>query len=170
MSPGDEPDILEGVEIRTYEPADQQAVHRLYEEGRLSGQVQPNDTAADIDNIPEAYLNEERAHFWVAEYEGRVVGTVGVAEDEPHLAQIRRLRVDPDYRDRGIGAKLMETALQFCRHHGYLKVVLDTGFEEGAAIELFDRFAFQHHRSRSVGGKPLIEFYLDLYRDPDREE
>jgi len=159
----------ESIHVRSYEPSDQSAVDRLYEAGRLAGQEQPNDTAADIDNIADAYLAYERAHFWVAEVDGKVVGMVGVAEDEPDLAEVRRLRVDPDYRNRGIAHKLMETALSFCNHHGYLKVVLDTAFHEGPALEVFDKFAFQHNRTRTVGGKELVEFYLDLYREPRQE-
>jgi len=161
---------LDQVEIRTYRRADSDAVRRLYEQGRLAGQEMPNDTAADIDNISEAYLAPDRAHFWVADYAGRVVGMIGVAEDERDLAEIRRLRVDPDYQGQGVANKLMETALSFCRHHDYLKVVLDTRLERGPAMDIFDRFAFQHNRTRDVGGKEVLEFYLDLYREPRQED
>src|SRR4051812_33687720 len=89
---------LDKVQVRSYRDSDCQAVLRLYEEGRLYGQVQANDTEADIDNIHEAYLSQERAHFWVAVDDDHVVGMVGVAEDEPDHAEIRRLRVDPNYR------------------------------------------------------------------------
>ena len=157
------------IHVRSYQAEDQPAVSWLYEHGRLAGQEQPNDTAADIDNIVDAYQAYERAHFWVAEVEGQVVGMVGVAEDEPDLAEVRRLRVHPDYRNQGIAYKLMESALSFCHHHGYLKVILDTAFHEGPALEVFERFAFQHNRTRSVGGKELLEFYLDLYREPRKE-
>jgi putative acetyltransferase len=171
---------LEHVHIRSYREDDAATVRRLYEDGRLTGQVAPNDTAADIDNIHEAYLSQERCHFWVAEAEGRVVGMIGVAEEEPHLAEIRRLRVDPAYRAQpqdgdathllGLEHRLMEAALAFCRHHGYLKVVLDTAFEEGPAKQEFEKFAFQHNRTRTIQGKDLLEFYLDLYHQPKSEE
>ena len=158
------------VQIRTYQPADQSAVSRLYTEGLLSGQIPNNDTGADIENIRDAYLDTDRAHFWVAEHAGRVVGMVGVAEDEPNVAEIRRLRVEPDLQNTDIGRELMEAALSFCRHHGYLKVRLDTRMEKGTAAALFDRFAFQHHRTKDVPGKEVLEFYLDLYREPKQEE
>jgi putative acetyltransferase len=156
--------------IRSFDPGDQAAVSRLYTQGLLAGQIPDNDTGADIENIAEAYLDPDRAGFWVAEFEGQVVGMVGVAEDEPNVAEIRRLRVDPDRQNHGIGMRLMETALGFCRHHGYLKVRLDTRLEKGQATELFDRFAFQHHRTRDVPGKEVLEFYLDLYREPKSDE
>jgi N-acetylglutamate synthase-like GNAT family acetyltransferase len=158
------------VHIRTYEPSDQPAVSHLYVNGLLAGQIPTNDTGADIEMIEEAYLNAEKANFWVAVYEDRVVGMVGVAEDEPNVAEVRRLRVENDLQARGIGRLLLEAALGFCRHHGYLKVRLDTRIEKDTASDMFDRFGFQHHRSRDVPGKELLEFYLDLYRDPKPEE
>lgn len=160
----------ESVQIRTFQPSDQAAVSHLYTHGLLSGQITINDTGADIEMIEEAYLNADKANFWVAEHDGRVVGMVGVAEDEPNTAEVRRLRVDPSVQGRGIGRMLMEAALGFCRHHGYLKVRLDTRIEKDTATDLFDRFGFQHHRSRDVPGKEVLEFYLDLYRDPKADE
>ena len=160
---------LDRVEIRDFRPEDKSAVQRLYDEGLLVGQIPANDTAADIENIVEAYLEPERAHFWIAEYEDQVLGMVGVAEDEQDVAEIRRLRVDPRWQGKGIEGKLMETALGFCRHHHYLKVVLDTHMQPGSAIALFDRFAFQHHRTRAAHGKETLEFFLDLYREPRLE-
>lgn len=164
---------LERVTIRTYQSGDQSSVTRLYTVGLLAGQIPDNDTGADIDNIGEAYLDTDRANFWVADYDGSIVGMVGVAEDEPNVAEIRRLRVEPDLQGSGIGLQLMETALAFCRHHGYLKVRLDTRLEQtqtGLAADLFDRFAFQHNRTKEVAGKAVLEFYLDLYREPKNED
>ncbi len=158
------------VRIRTYEREDQPQVSRLYTEGLLEGGIPPNDTGADIENISEGYFNEERAHFWVAEGDGELAGMIGVAPEGNHVAEIRRLRVLPKYWGKGIRVKLLETAITFCRHHGYLKVVLDTRFERGGALELFERFAFQHTRSREVPGKETLEFYLDLYREPKPDE
>jgi len=161
--------VAEGVVVRTFDHADQPAVTRLYSEGLLAGQIAPNDTGADVENIPEAYFDQDRHHFWVAEVEGEgaVVGMIGVASDEPHTAEIRRLRVAPSYQDSAIPARLLETAVNHCKHHGYLKVRLDTRFERHQALNLFDRVGFQHTRSKSVQGKELLEFYLDLYRDPE---
>lgn len=159
--------LAEKLVVRTFDPADQHDVTRLYSEGLLQGQPAPNDTGADVENIHEAYFDQDRHHFWVAEVEGQVVGMIGVASDEPHTAEIRRLRVDGDYQNTLIPARLLETAVNHCKHHGYLKVRLDTRFERDAAMDLFDRIGFQHTRSKNLHGKELLEFYLDLYRDPD---
>lgn len=169
MNPEAQTDLTDVIHIRDYQPDDQPAVSHLYAHGLLSGQIATNDTGADIENVQEAYVEPSRNGFWVAEVGQRVVGMVGVAEDEPNQAEIRRLRVEKPYQGKGVGIQLMEKALSFCRHHGYLKVILDTRLEKSGAIELFERFGFQHHRSKTGPGKELLEFYLDLYRDPDSE-
>ncbi len=156
--------------VRTYDPRDQATVARLYTEGLLAGQIAANDTGADIDNIAEAYLQSEASHFWVAEVHGEVVGMIGVAAEEGHTAEVRRLRVDPSFQHTDIAEKLVETALAHCKHHQYLKVRLDTRFDPDAVVDLFDRFGFQHVRTKSIQGKDLLEFYLDLYRQPANEK
>jgi len=134
----------------------------------LSGEAQANDTGADIENIDGAYIVPNRCCFWVGEYDQQVIAMIGVAEDEQDVAEIRRLRVQPDIEDPvNIARRLVETAIGFCRHHGYLKVVLDTRITHSVAIEVFDKFAFHHTRTRVIHGKDVLEFYLDLYREVD---
>lgn len=156
------------VHVRTYRDEDHAAVSRLYTEGLLSGQIAPNDTGVDIENIREAYFTEPVNHFWVAQRGGAdpapVVGMIGVACDG-QTAEIRRLRVQKDLQHTSIAARLVETALSHIKHHGFLKVVLDTHFE-ASSQSLFERFGFHHTRTKNAHGKDILEFYLDLYRQP----
>ena len=132
--PADTPD---GLCVRSYLEPDQPAVAKLYDAGLLAGQIAPNDSGADLDYIQQAYFDDERHHFWVAEHEGTILGMIGVASDEEHTAEIRRLRVEGEYQGTGIAAILLETAIAHCKHHGYLKIRLDTRFEKDAAVDLF---------------------------------
>ncbi|MEM1444920.1 MAG: GNAT family N-acetyltransferase [Planctomycetota bacterium] len=159
-----------GYTLRTFESGDQAAVLHLFDHGLLAGQVSPNDTGADIDNLADAYLSEPRNHFWVAlDAQSLVVGMIGVAADDDHTAEIRRLRVQADLQGSSLPALLLETALNHCRKHGYLKVRLDTRFERCGALETFERIGFLHTRDRSAPGKEVLEFYADLYRQREDE-
>jgi len=89
---------------------------------------------------------------------------IGVQHHEDNVGEIRRLRVRVDHRRRGIGAALVETALKFCQERGYLKIALDTFVDREPAIKLFEKFHFRHSRTRSVMGKDVMHFYLDLYQ------
>ena len=149
--------------IRSFEPRDHAAVKGLYRDGLLGGRLAVNDTGFDIDDVKLAYMTASGSHFWVAECEGEVVGTIGVQQLDAGVGEIRRLRVRQDHRRKGIGSRLLERALEFCRDEGLLKVTLDTWVEREPALRLFQKFRFRHDKTRENGGKQLLFFYLDLY-------
>ena len=157
------------VRVRSYVANDREACRTLYREGLIGGRIAANDSGIDIDDIHMAYIDCEKSHFWVAENEaGEILGMVGVQHADPGVGEIRRLRVRQDSRRRGVGTALMETAVRFCREHQFLKITLDTFMEREPAIRLFEKFHFNHQRTRKVGEKELLYFYLDLYHN-DRE-
>ena len=155
--------------VRIYQPADKAAVNRLYEEGLLLGQIDPRDTAADIDNIQEAYFGDARDCFWVAHAQGQVIGTIGVAHEVENIAEVRRLRVDKAWQQNNVATDLIKAALWHCRYKGYLKVVFASRFERTATMDLFHRLGFHYTRARNVFDKELLEFYLDLYQQRKQE-
>jgi ribosomal protein S18 acetylase RimI-like enzyme len=153
------------ITIRTYRPSDREACQALYKEGLIGGKISENDMGVDIADIPHAYLGRPENHFWVAENDrGEVVGMIGVQQAEPGTGEIRRLRVRQDSRRRGVGLALMETAVKFCRDNQYLKVTLDTFMEREPAVRLFEKLHFNHSRTRKVGPREMLYFYLDLYQ------
>ena len=158
---------LERVAIRQAEDGDHRALRELFQESILEGLIGDNDTGADIDNLHEGYFSDEgQSAFWVAVFNELVIGMVGVQKMAADAAEVRRLRVRGAFRRHGIGAILMEKALAFCKHQGYLKVVLDVRIERGPAIALFQKFGFKHGRTRDIAGRKLLDFYIDLYSDP----
>ena len=158
---------MKKISMRLVVDDDHAAVRNLFENGLIEGFVADNDTGADMENIAEAYFSDEgQSALWVADYDETVIGMIGVQKTSQHGAEIRRLRVRSDFRRKGVGAKLMEQALAFCLHHSFLKVSLDVRIERGPAIALFEKFGFQLNRTREVNGRRLLDFYLDLYREP----
>lgn len=153
------------ITIESYQAHHDADCKTLYLEGLIGGKIAENDTGLDIDDIPSAYMKSPDNHFWVAlNNQGHVVGMIGVQKgDDEDIGEIRRLRVRQDCRRRGIGSALMEKALQFCKERQFLKITLDTFMEREPAIKLFEKFHFNHTRTRKVGNKELLYFYLDLY-------
>jgi len=149
----------------------------LFEAGMDLGDWMDNDTGADVINFHEAYCNDEgRSQFWVAELRDavveakplpRLIGMIGVQCDDANTAVIRRLRVEPSHQRKGVGTRLIECAVSFCREKNYLKVILDARVTHERAIALFERFSFQLNRTRTVRGERILDFYLDLYREHD---
>ena len=136
----------------------------LYVEGLLGGKLADNDTGFDIDDIQSAYMSRQGSHFWIANFgDSEIVGMIGVQHHDDGVSEIRRLRVARNQRRRGIGSALVETAVRFCNERGYLKVTLDTFVDQEPAIKLFSKFHFHHSRTKRVGEKDMMYFYLDLY-------
>lgn len=158
----------ETVVIRPVEPRDESMVLELFRDGSLSGETADVVQATDLEDLERHYIHNESAWLWVAEGqpgEPSLLGMVAVRVVGDDVAELRRLRVHNDFRKQGIGRALVEHALQHCRQHEFLKVVLDTFVEQHAAIGLFEQFGFRHARSREGDGRPVLDFYLDLYSE-----
>ncbi len=159
------------VTIRPFRPGDQPACQTLYHEGMLGGHLAENDTGFDIDDIASAYCGRPGNCFLVAENAaGEVVAMIGVQHHDEGTGEVRRLRVRSDSQRRGIGSRMLEAALAFCQEHNYLKVTLDTYIDRDPAVRLFEKFRFKHQRTRTVGEKEMMYFYLDLYAGEARQE
>jgi putative acetyltransferase len=162
---------LTDMSVRSFEAGDALACKKLYSEGLLGGALAENDTGLDIDDIAAAYMASPKNHFWVAQNSGKqIVGMIGVQHHEEGVGEIRRLRVRSDMRRRGIGTRLVETALKFCADNQYLKVTLDTFMDREPAMKLFEKFGFHHDRTKSLSGKDLLYFYLDIYKTDKKAE
>ncbi len=81
--------------------------------------------AAELANLEE-HFPQPRSVFFVARMDGRVVGTTAVQEAGKGRAVLKHQYVHADYRRRGIGAKLLDAALVYCRVCGYREVQLET--------------------------------------------
>jgi len=151
--------------IRSATNDDVNVLRELFERSRIEGQTRENDTGADLDYLMSGYFECKDSGFWVAQYEEWIVGMIGVQRISENSAEIRRLRVRDSFRRKGIGTKLMQHAISFCREKHFLKVVLDVRIERLSAISMFNTFGFLHGRERNLNGRKLRDFYLDLYSD-----
>ncbi|HEX8911467.1 MAG TPA: GNAT family N-acetyltransferase [Humisphaera sp.] len=163
------------IEIRPFRACDAAACRRLFAEGRLGDRgPDADDPGTDVEFVEKHYLGQGSG-FWVATaadgpIAGEVVGMIGVLRHDDGTAEVRRLRVDARYRRRGIGAALVEEALRFCQAGGYLRIIMDTYMERQPAVQLFQKFRFQHGRTRQGKTKDRLYFYLDLYGGDGRHQ
>lgn len=80
--------------------------------------IPPEDFLKDVENIQGNY-NGSGSCFFVCECEGQIVGTIGVVRDDEKTALFRRFFVNPNYRGKQIGGRLLEKAVDFCKEHDY---------------------------------------------------
>jgi GNAT superfamily N-acetyltransferase len=90
-----------------------------------------------------ALNRSDRERIWIAEHEGRIVGSIAAVEAEPEVAQLRWFLVDPAMRGHGLGRRLFEESVQFCRDAGYTRIILWTVSALTTAAHLYHAFGFE---------------------------
>jgi GNAT superfamily N-acetyltransferase len=99
-----------------------------------------------------------RRGAWIAELDGERVGCVFVVDgDEPGVAKLRILLVDPRARGRAAGSHLVQTALDFATAAGYDRMRLWTNHPLVAARKIYLRHGFT-----LVHESPHHSFGVDL--------
>jgi DNA-binding MarR family transcriptional regulator/GNAT superfamily N-acetyltransferase len=95
-------------------------------------------------------------HGWIAEIDSERVGCVFVVRntDDPLVAQLRCLLVDPLARGFGVGRRLVEECVAFARVAGYREMLLWTNDILLAARRIYETCGFvliQENRHHSFG-------------------
>lgn len=103
-------------------------------------------------------------YFAVAELDGKIVGSIVINGLSEETAQLRWFLVHPDARGRGLGHKLIDGALAFCRERGFKKVNLWTISELKAAAHLYRQAGFTVTRDETheIWGAPRTEQEYEL--------
>lgn len=128
----------------------------------------------DLNNISETYLKGKDSCFWVADSDGRVVGSVAClpAEDAPGCLKLKRMSVRRSHRGMGIAKALCRTVAEFTRDRGYGAVILQTSVVQTDAQKLYEHMGYKKIRESVVPeflakilNFTLLEYRLDLQQD-----
>ena len=107
-----------------------------------------------------------KGRIWLAERAGRLIGCTAIVLRDEKRGQLRWVLVDQSARGLGIGKRLVNDALQYCRDNGCKEVFLETtdGLPESQA--LYDGLGFEivSHESEKLWDdvRPLIHMNLEF--------
>ncbi len=99
----------------------------------------------------------EWEHCWIAEMDGRQVGSVFVVRQSAEVAQLRMLIIDPSARGHRLGERLVDACITFARSKGYRTLTLWTNDCLHAARRIYEKAGFV-----LVDEEPHHSFGVDL--------
>jgi ribosomal protein S18 acetylase RimI-like enzyme len=105
----------------------------------------------------------DRNRLWIAERGDRLVGCIAIVGISEREAQLRWFLVDPSARGLGLGRKLLQEAVAFCKCCGYETVCLWTVSALTRAARLYRLFGFEKVEERPTqqwGAQVLEEKYV----------
>ncbi|WP_234730522.1 GNAT family N-acetyltransferase [Acidocella facilis] len=131
-------------QIRPFRPADTQGVVDLIipiQQGEFGVPVTLQDQP-DLLDIENFY--QRQGGFWVAEAEGRIIGSIALIRFGTAQAALRKMFVAAPWRGRahGVGQALLETLLAQARGQGIVEITLGTVEILRAACRFYERNGF----------------------------
>jgi N-acetylglutamate synthase-like GNAT family acetyltransferase len=105
-----------------------------------------------------------RERIWIVEKEGRIIGSAAIVKFSEKEAQLRWLLLHPEVRGRGLGRRLVEDALDFCRDVGYSSVFLWTVNTLPIAAQLYQSAGFKQtdELTHELWGSTVTEVRYEL--------
>lgn len=118
-------------------------------------------------------LDPAKENAWIAECEGRVVGSVFVVKVSDTEAKLRLLYVEPEMRGTGLGRRLTQECIAFAKARGYEKLTLWTNDILHAARHIYQTAGFvllSEEKHHSFGHDLVGQYWaLNLQANPSKE-
>lgn len=105
---------------------------------------------------------------WFAWVQGIIVGGIFIdgSDAAGEGARLRWFILDPAYQGRGLGNRLMQEAMSFCKQKQFKRVYLTTFAGLSAARHLYEKFGFKlchkEDGSHLTGKSSLVELVFEL--------
>jgi len=88
------------------------------------------------------HFDPPKERCWIAEDDGRILGSIFAVRQTDEIAKLRLFYVEPDARGCGIGTRLVHECVDFARSADYKKMVLWTDSLLLAARRIYARSGF----------------------------
>jgi len=154
------------VNIRTFQSGDVGFIAHLH--GTLYGNTYKFGPVFEyyvMKGLTEFMINADGGELWIAKVDGKMAGSIAITKSNKDVAQLRWFILDENYHGMGIGKKLMDTAIDFCKKQGYKHVFLWTVSILETARCLYQKYNFrktEEKQNYEWTGEKLVEERWDL--------
>ncbi|MEM8960059.1 MAG: GNAT family N-acetyltransferase [Acidobacteriota bacterium] len=117
---------------------------------------------AELDRELASLLDLDRSGLWLAHEDGRLIGSVAIADLGDETCELKRMYLVASARGRGVGKRLFQHALDFARVQGYRAVLLDTDSKMETARAMYRRAGFVPRASATLNASCDTAMILEL--------
>ena len=90
------------------------------------------------------YIINKGGKIFFAESAGNIMGTVALMPTKNKLVfELTKMAVKPEYRNKGIGKKLLKKCIDYSKSNGYSSIILYSNKKLNNAIHLYRNFGFK---------------------------
>ncbi len=107
---------------------------------------------ADIKDIFASYILPGGA-FKVLEDNGNIIGSYGVFYITETTCELRKMYLNPKYKGKGLGKKMMHDLFLTTASLGFTKIVLETNNRLKEAISLYKKYGFTKYNSEHLSDR-----------------
>ena len=93
------------------------------------------------------YIINKGGKIFFAESAGNIIGTVALMPTKNKLVfELTKMAVKPEYRNKGIGKKLLRKCIDYCKSNNYSSIILYSNKKLNNAIHLYRTFGFKEKK------------------------
>jgi ribosomal protein S18 acetylase RimI-like enzyme len=147
--------MVDEINIITFSKEYQEEAKKLILEGikEYVGEININFNE-DLNNIEEQYKDGQ---FLLAIHKEKLIGT-GALIYNGETGQIVRMSVDKNYRNLGIGKKLLDKLIEHALKSNTKKILVETTKDWESAVNFYKKYGFKFLNYKDDD----IYFYLDI--------
>jgi GNAT superfamily N-acetyltransferase len=109
----------------------------------------------DLDDVEASYI-EVSGEFLVDDVHGRIVAMGGLRPEGTARAELKRMRVHPDWQRQGRGRSMLDALEQRARDLGFRRLSLDTTEQQVAALSLYASSGYVQTGRGELYGQAVI--------------
>lgn len=146
------------MQLRPIQSTDDQQIKTIIQQALADYQLNLPGTAyfdPQLDHLAEYYAQLPDSQYWVlVDATGKVAGGagVGVFNAAKGIAELQKLYIAPEFRERGLAHQLMQQTLGFAQQH-YQQLYLETFAVLQAANQLYHRYGFRQLSAPLAGSE-----------------